>query len=47
MLSAIGSIIDSNDPKEIEEIAKQVVDPAGTFYKFSLADSLLRRSRNE
>jgi F420-non-reducing hydrogenase small subunit len=45
MLSAIASVIGSNDPKEIEKIVGEIVDPAGTFYKFSLAHSLLHRAR--
>jgi F420-non-reducing hydrogenase small subunit len=43
MMSAIGTMIDSNDPEEISEIVEQVVDPAGTFYRFSLPGSILRR----
>lgn len=43
MMSAIATMIDSNDEKEIEKIAGQVADPAGTFYRFSLPGSLLRR----
>ena len=45
MLSAIASVVGSNDPKEIEKILGGIVDPAGTFYKFSLAGSLLHRAR--
>jgi F420-non-reducing hydrogenase small subunit len=45
MLSAIASVIGSNDPGEIERILSGIVDPAGTFYKFSLARSLLHRAR--
>ncbi len=29
------------DPEEIEQILGQLADPLGTFYRFSLADSLL------
>ena len=43
MMSAIATMVDSNDPKEIEEIIEQVEDPAGTFYRFSLPGSILRR----
>ncbi len=43
MASAIASVVDSTDPDEVEEILKQIADPLGTFYRFSLADSLLRR----
>ncbi len=43
MISAIGTMIDSNDPGEIAEIVGQVEDPAGTFYRFSLPGSIIRR----
>jgi len=44
LMSALASAIDSNDPEEIERIiAEGIPDPAGTFYRFSLASSLLRR----
>ncbi len=44
-LSAIASIIDSNDEEEIERIVQTVPDPVGTFYRYSLPASLLRRKR--
>jgi F420-non-reducing hydrogenase small subunit len=47
MLSALASVIDSNDPEEIAEIVDGIVDPAGTFYRFSLSKSLLRRAKVE
>jgi F420-non-reducing hydrogenase small subunit len=31
--------------EEVEEAMRSIVDPAGTFYRFSLAHSLLRRAR--
>jgi F420-non-reducing hydrogenase small subunit len=43
MMSAIGTMIDANDPKEIEKIIETIDDPAGTFYRFSLPGSILRR----
>ncbi len=43
MLSAIGTMIDSNDAKEIETIVDQVVDPAGTFYRVSAPSAILGR----
>ncbi len=43
MISALASVIDSRDQPEIEQILRQVADPVGTFYRFSLASSLLRR----
>ncbi|MFQ6098528.1 MAG: oxidoreductase [Armatimonadota bacterium] len=45
MLSAIASVIDSEDPDEINEIVSQIVDPAGSLYRFATAASLLRRAR--
>jgi F420-non-reducing hydrogenase small subunit len=44
-LSGIASVIDSNDPVEIDKIIGDIRDPVGTFYRYSLADSLLRRAR--
>ncbi|MFH1119343.1 MAG: oxidoreductase [Bacteroidota bacterium] len=43
MMSAIATMIDSNDPGEIEKIIESIDDPAGTFYRFSLPGSMLRR----
>jgi F420-non-reducing hydrogenase small subunit len=43
MTSAIGTMIDANDEKEIEKIVDQIDDPAGTFYRFSLPGSIFRR----
>lgn len=43
MMSAIGTMIDSNDSDEIKEIVESIEDPAGTFYRFSLPSALLRR----
>ncbi|MCF8373326.1 MAG: F420-nonreducing hydrogenase [Bacteroidales bacterium] len=43
MMSAIATMIDSDDEDEIVEIVNQVADPAGTFYRFSLPGSILRR----
>lgn len=45
LLSAVASVIDSNDPKEIEKIIDGIPDPAGMFYRFNLAGSLLRASK--
>jgi len=46
-LSALASILDTNDEKEIEKLVDTIVDPAGTFYRFSLPSSILRRRRME
>ena len=45
MISAIASVIDSADPEEIERIIATIPDPVGTFYRFSLPDSMLRRAQ--
>jgi F420-non-reducing hydrogenase small subunit len=44
-LSAVASIIDSNDPNEIQQIIADIPDPVGTFYRYSLPDSLVRKAR--
>jgi len=46
-LSALASILETNDEKEIERIVDTIIDPAGTFYRFSLPSSILRRRRME
>ena len=43
-LSAIASLVDSNDEAEIERILANVADPVGTFYRYSLPASLMARS---
>lgn len=43
MMSAIATMIDANDPEEIRKITDQIDDPAGTFYRFSLPGSIVRR----
>lgn len=45
MIAAIASVIDSNDPAEIDRILDGIVDPAGTFYRFNIAHSLLKAGR--
>jgi len=43
MASALASVIDSIDEAEVERILDTVADPLGTFYRFSLPASMLRR----
>jgi F420-non-reducing hydrogenase small subunit len=44
LMTALASVIDATDPAEIERIIREgIPDPVGTFYRFSLAHSLLRR----
>jgi len=42
LVSSYASLIDSNDPQEIEAILDSLPDPVGQFYRFNLAGSLLR-----
>jgi F420-non-reducing hydrogenase small subunit len=45
MMTALASVIDSDDPDEIEAIIRKgIPDPIGSFYRFALAHSQLRRS---
>ena len=44
LLSAVASVIDSENPDEINAIIKEgFPDPVGSFYRFGLAQSNLRR----
>jgi F420-non-reducing hydrogenase small subunit len=43
MISALASVIDSEDPEEIDKILDGIVDPVGTFYRFSMAKATLGR----
>jgi len=45
LLSAVASVVDADTEEEAERIVSQIADPIGTFYRFGLAASLLRRSR--
>jgi F420-non-reducing hydrogenase small subunit len=45
LMTAIASVVDENDPDAIDRVLDGIPDPAGTFYRFSLAHSLLRASR--
>jgi F420-non-reducing hydrogenase small subunit len=47
LLSALASIIDSQDPTEIERVADAIPDVLGTCYLFGLPASLLRRVRRD
>jgi len=46
LMTALASVIDSDDPLEIRRIIDEgIPDPIGTFYRFGLAGGLLRRAR--
>jgi F420-non-reducing hydrogenase small subunit len=45
MMTALASVIDSEDPEEIDRIIREgIPDPIAAFYRFSLPASQLRRS---
>ncbi len=45
LVSAIASIYQGDGEEDIKRMVDEMVDPAGTFYRFTLADSMLRRKR--
>jgi F420-non-reducing hydrogenase small subunit len=45
LISAFASVIDSKDSAEIDRILDGLPDPAGQFYRFNLAKSLLRAGK--
>ena len=46
ILSALTSNIAFNNENEIDATLDSLVDPVGTFYRYGLANSLLRRKVN-
>ena len=45
MLSALASIYDVKDEADIARMLDEVKDPAGTFYRFGMSTSMLKRKR--
>ncbi len=45
LITAFASVIDAKEPDEIERILDGIPDPAGQFYRFNLAGSLMRAGR--
>jgi len=45
LITAFASVIDAKEPEEIERILDGIPDPAGQFYRFNLAGSLLRAAK--
>lgn len=45
LLSALAALMDTDDPDELQRVMDTLVDPVGTCYRFSLADSLLNSLR--
>lgn len=44
-IAALASLIDYNSEEELVEVLRELPDPVGTFYRYSLPTSLLRRKR--
>jgi len=45
LVSAVASIYQTNDDEDIARMVNEVADPAGTFYRFGLSDSMLKKKR--
>jgi F420-non-reducing hydrogenase small subunit len=45
LLSAVASVVDADTEEEAARIVGEIPDPIGTFYRFSLPDSLLHRRK--
>ena len=45
LISSIASIYETKDEKDIARMVDEVADPAGTFYRFGMSDSMLKRKR--
>lgn len=45
LLSAVASVVDADTEEGAARIVGQIVDPAGTFYRFGLPASLLHRAK--
>ena len=45
LLSAIASVVDADTEEGARAIIEEIVDPVGTFYRFGLPASLLRRKK--
>jgi len=47
MIATLGGILQGESDKEIKNVMNQIVDPAGTFYKYGISASLLGNARKE
>jgi F420-non-reducing hydrogenase small subunit len=45
ILSSLASLVESKDEAEIDSILATIPDPVGSFYRYSLPSSLLRRKK--
>ena len=47
MIGALGGILSGENEAESMKLADEIVDPTGTFYRYSLSASLLGSKRME
>lgn len=47
LASYIGALIDTDEPEKLQDILDSIVDPAGTFYRFGLAHSIMNKLKYE
>jgi F420-non-reducing hydrogenase small subunit len=47
MVSALSSVVDATNQEDAKKILETIADPLGTFYRFSMAGSILRRVQNK
>ena len=45
LITAFSSVIDANEPEEIEKILDGIPDPTGQMYRLNLAGSLMKAAR--
>jgi len=45
LISGIASVLESKDEEEIAKVINQIVDPAGTFYRYTLGAALLNKNQ--
>ena len=45
LVSAVASIYQGSNAEDIARMVEEIDDPAGTFYRFGLASSMLKRKR--
>jgi hypothetical protein len=46
LITGFASVIESNDPDQIDRILDGIPDPTGQFYRFNLAGSLLKSGKS-
>jgi hypothetical protein len=42
MIGALGSLIEASSEEHAQELVGQIADPAGSFYRFTMASSTMK-----